>query len=87
MKRLFTFVLVTAAAFAAEGYHVLNKIKIGGTGGWDYVTVDSTGTIVRFALPNIGAAELGNYLVTVTTPFGTSVSPTPMYVQCVGVSG
>jgi DNA-binding beta-propeller fold protein YncE len=41
MKRLFTFVLVTGAAFAAEGYHVLNKIKIGGTGGWDYVSVDS----------------------------------------------
>jgi DNA-binding beta-propeller fold protein YncE len=32
--------LVAAAAFAAEGYHVLNKIKIGGTGGWDYVTAD-----------------------------------------------
>ncbi|HEY9139732.1 MAG TPA: YncE family protein [Bryobacteraceae bacterium] len=40
MKRLFAVVLVAAAAFAAEGYHVLNKIKIGGTGGWDYVTAD-----------------------------------------------
>ncbi len=33
---------VVAAAFAAEGYKVLSKIKIGGTGGWDYVAVDST---------------------------------------------
>ena len=41
MKKLMTVVLVASAAFAAEGYHVLNKIKIGGTGGWDYVTVDS----------------------------------------------
>jgi DNA-binding beta-propeller fold protein YncE len=42
MKKLMTIVLVVAAAaFAAEGYHVLNKIKIGGTGGWDYVAVDS----------------------------------------------
>lgn len=41
MKKLITVVLVASAAFAAEGYHVLNKIKIGGTGGWDYVTVDS----------------------------------------------
>src|ERR1700676_3452124 len=42
MKKFITIVLVAAAAaFAAEGYHVLNKIKIGGTGGWDYVTVDS----------------------------------------------
>jgi YVTN family beta-propeller protein len=40
MKKLFAIVLVAAAAFAAEGYHVLNKIKIGGTGGWDYVTAD-----------------------------------------------
>ncbi len=40
MKKAFAFVLVAAAAFAAEGYHVLNKIKIGGTGGWDYVTAD-----------------------------------------------
>ena len=41
MKKLLTVVLVAGAAFAAEGYHVLNKIKIGGTGGWDYITVDS----------------------------------------------
>src|ERR1035438_1302876 len=36
----FALVLMVTAAFAAEGYHVLNKIKIGGTGGWDYVTAD-----------------------------------------------
>jgi|SRR5579871_2788011 len=41
MKRFAMFVLVAAAAYAAEGYHVLSKIKIGGMGGWDYVTVDS----------------------------------------------
>ena len=23
------------------GYHILNEIKIGGEGGWDYLTVDS----------------------------------------------
>ncbi len=26
---------------AATGYHILNEIKIGGDGGWDYLTVDS----------------------------------------------
>jgi YVTN family beta-propeller protein len=41
MKKILTVVLVAAAAFAATGYKVLNKIKIGGTGGWDYCTVDS----------------------------------------------
>src|SRR6266849_2657714 len=36
--------LVLAIAFAAElhaAYHVVRHIKIGGTGGWDYLTVDS----------------------------------------------
>ena len=41
MKKLIVLAVAATAAFAAEGYHVLNKIKIGGTGGWDYVTVDS----------------------------------------------
>lgn len=41
MKKVLTLALVATAAFAAEGYKVLNKIKIGGTGGWDYVAVDS----------------------------------------------
>jgi DNA-binding beta-propeller fold protein YncE len=33
--------LIFTAAFAAEGFHVINKIKIGGSGGWDYLTVDN----------------------------------------------
>jgi len=41
MKRLIALTIVISASFAAEGYHVLNKIKIGGSGGWDYVTADS----------------------------------------------
>lgn len=40
-KKLLMAGLVITSAFAAEGYKVINKIKIGGTGGWDYVTVDS----------------------------------------------
>ena len=34
--------LAAVACFAAEGYKVLGKIKIGGTGGWDYIAVDPT---------------------------------------------
>ncbi len=33
--------LIFTAAFAAEGFHVINKIKVGGSGGWDYLTVDN----------------------------------------------
>jgi YVTN family beta-propeller protein len=39
-KKFSIAALVIAMAFAAEGYKVLSKIKIGGTGGWDYVAVD-----------------------------------------------
>ena len=33
---------LAAAAMAAEGYHVLSQIKIGGGGFWDYLTIDSS---------------------------------------------
>ena len=42
MKKLTILALVATAAFAAEGYKALNKIKIGGTGGWDYVVYDQS---------------------------------------------
>src|SRR5262245_53192405 len=32
---------VAAVLAAATGYHVLGEIKIGGEGGWDYLTADS----------------------------------------------
>jgi DNA-binding beta-propeller fold protein YncE len=40
MKKLLALTLLATAAFAAEGYKVITKYKIGGTGGWDYVAVD-----------------------------------------------
>ena len=36
-------VLAAATLVAATGYHVTGEIKIGGEGGWDYLTVDSAG--------------------------------------------
>jgi DNA-binding beta-propeller fold protein YncE len=62
MKTLLTAGLLIATAFAAEGYKVLNKIKIGGTGGWDYVAFDNTnrriyashGAIVEVVDPDAG---------------------------------
>ena len=41
-KLLIAGSLLAVAAFAAEGFKVLTKIKIGGTGGWDYVAVDAS---------------------------------------------
>lgn len=40
--KLLGALLIAAVAFAAEGYHVTGKIKIGGTGGWDYLTLDES---------------------------------------------
>jgi DNA-binding beta-propeller fold protein YncE len=62
MKTLLTAGLIIATAFAAEGYKVLNKIKIGGGGGWDYVAMDNTnrriyashGTSVEVIDPDAG---------------------------------
>ena len=40
MKQLLAVMVVVTAGFAAEGYHVVTKITLGGTGRWDYVAVD-----------------------------------------------
>ncbi|HYA86406.1 MAG TPA: YncE family protein [Nitrospirota bacterium] len=34
--------LITVNAYAVSSYHVINKLPIGGDGGWDYVTADSS---------------------------------------------
>jgi len=49
MRKLFALFVVLPFALcslpyalsAATGYHILNEIKVGGEGGWDYLTVDS----------------------------------------------
>jgi WD40 repeat protein len=43
MKRLWTALVVLfccPAVFSADGYHVIKKYKLGGEGGWDYLTLD-----------------------------------------------
>jgi DNA-binding beta-propeller fold protein YncE len=62
MKKLLLYALVAVAAYSAEGLKILNKIKIGGTGGWDYLTLDpvnrklyvSHGTKVDIVDPDSG---------------------------------
>lgn len=56
MKKLLTLILIAAAAYAAEGYKILNKIKIGGTGGWDYVALDETNR--RLYVSHSGVVEV-----------------------------
>lgn len=41
MKKLLAVALIIGAAWAAEGYKVIGKIKIGGESRWDYVAFDS----------------------------------------------
>ena len=38
MRTLLALTLV--AVSASTGYHILNEVKVGGEGGWDYLTVD-----------------------------------------------
>ncbi len=42
MKRLLCFVFVACAALAAEGYHVIQKIHVGGGSSWDYLRLDES---------------------------------------------
>ena len=53
MKKLWMLIVLAVAMFAGEGYKVLTKFKIGGTGGWDYVTVDSAGRRIYVSHSNI----------------------------------
>jgi YVTN family beta-propeller protein len=40
---LFFSLVICTSSFAGEpGYHVIKKLQLGGDGGWDYLTVDST---------------------------------------------
>ena len=40
---LFCALFVSTISYAADpGYHVVKKLQLGGEGGWDYLTVDST---------------------------------------------
>ncbi len=43
MKKLLTLGLLALAAFSAEGYKIISKIKVGGTGGWDVIDGGSEG--------------------------------------------
>jgi len=36
------YLFLSATAYAATGYQVINKLPLGGEGGWDYITADST---------------------------------------------
>jgi YVTN family beta-propeller protein len=40
---------VAAVAAPSSGYHVIKKVAVPGTGGWDYVTVDEAGRRVYIA--------------------------------------
>jgi DNA-binding beta-propeller fold protein YncE len=41
---LFCSLVFAANSYAADsGYHILKRLKVGGEGGWDYLTVDGTG--------------------------------------------
>lgn len=41
MRKLLWFMLLSATVSAApSGFHLLGEIKVGGEGGWDYLTVD-----------------------------------------------
>ena len=57
MRKVITLVLAAAfaiAAFAAPtGYKILKEIKVGGDGGWDYLTMDSSARRLYISHTNV----------------------------------
>ena len=45
MKKILTLALLAGAVWAAEGYKIISKIKIGGEASWDYVAMDSVNAV------------------------------------------
>ena len=48
MKRILALILAVSAiaavpAFAQKSYKLADRVKLGGEGGWDYLTYDSDG--------------------------------------------
>jgi DNA-binding beta-propeller fold protein YncE len=58
-----------AVAAAAPGYHVIKTYKVGGEGGWDYLTVDATAR--RFY------ASRGTHVIVLDADSGKSVGDIP----------
>jgi len=50
---VFWLILMSANAFASDSdYHIIKRLKVGGEGGWDYLTVDeSSRRLVEIAIP------------------------------------
>jgi hypothetical protein len=43
LKKLIVFcilILATNSYAADSGYHIIKRLKVGGEGGWDYITID-----------------------------------------------
>ena len=43
---ILSFVATAPLAAPQSGYHIIKKVPVPGTGGWDYVTVDEAGRCV-----------------------------------------
>jgi len=69
MRRTFILLAIAGTALAAEGYHVLSTIKIGGQGFWDYLTMDNANR--RLYVSN------ANRVVVVDPDAGTVVGEIP----------
>ena len=78
MKLLLCFVLSLSAALAAEGYHVIQKIHIGGSGTWGRLTLDESAR--RLYVPN------GNRVVVVDIDAGKVAGEIPGAGEIQGVA-
>ena len=81
MRNLFALLLLAAASASAASYHVVRHIPIGGTGGWDYVTVDAaTGRVFqshsdRVVVVDAGSGKIAGTIMNTQGVHGVAVAP------------
>ena len=88
MKKLAgVFVLCTAAAAtAADGYHAIKKIHIGGPTGWDYATMDSSArrlyisNSTRVVVLDVDSGNIAGEIPDTQGVHGIAVAPGPVRV-------
>ena len=87
LRQFIVVALVVSAAlvtYAADPYHLIKEIPIGGEGGWDYVAVDSAAHrlyvthATKVVVVEIGTGKVVGEIPNTPGVHGFAVAPIPM---------
>ena len=67
---------------ATTGYHIIGEVKIGGEGGWDYLTVDSAARRLYVShATHVAVVDADGTIVTVNRAWRDAVRPAGLLAQ------